>query len=118
MSLPYETRTRVWRSGSGPRDTPTPWECSRGGPQGLMRSYRAKIRRPRRRCCVLFGVWTFFAPTKLGGTSTYSVTDGISMNPLLYKGDFAVIRAQSSYHVGEVVLYESQVTGRYSIASS
>ena len=58
---------------------------------------------------VLFGVWTFFAPTKLGGTTTYSITDGISMHPLLYKGDFAVIRAQSSYHVGEVVLYESQV---------
>ena len=31
------------------------------------------------------------------------------MHPLLYKGDFAVIRAESSYHVGEVVLYESQV---------
>ncbi len=58
---------------------------------------------------VLFGLWTFFAPTKLGGTTTYSITDGISMHPLLYKGDFAVIRAQSSYHVGEVVLYESQV---------
>ncbi len=54
-------------------------------------------------------VWTFFAPTKLGGTTTYSITDGISMNPLLYKGDFAVIRSQSSYHVGDVVLYQSQV---------
>ncbi len=31
------------------------------------------------------------------------------MNPLLYKGDFAVVRAQSSYHVGEVVLYQNQV---------
>ena len=74
-----------------------------------MRSYRAKIAGVIVAVAVLFGVWTFFAPTKLGGTTTYSVTDGISMNPLLYKGDFAVIRAQSSYHVGEVVLYESQV---------
>jgi signal peptidase I len=74
-----------------------------------MRSYRAKIAGVVVAVAVLFGVWTFFAPTKLGGTTTYSVTDGISMNPLLYKGDFAVIRAQSSYHVGEVVLYESQV---------
>jgi signal peptidase I len=74
-----------------------------------MRSYRAKIAAVIAAAAVLFGVWTFFAPTKLGGTTTYSVTDGISMNPLLYKGDFAVIRAQSSYHVGEVVLYESQV---------
>jgi len=74
-----------------------------------MKSYRAKIAGVIVATAVLFGVWTFFAPTKLGGTTTYSVTDGISMNPLLYKGDFAVIRAQSSYHVGEVVLYESQV---------
>ncbi len=74
-----------------------------------MRSYRAKLVALIVAAAVLFGVWTFFAPTKLGGTSTYSVTDGISMNPLLYKGDFAVIRAQSSYHVGEVVLYQSQI---------
>jgi signal peptidase I len=74
-----------------------------------MRSYRVKIVGVIVAVAVLFGVWTFFAPTKLGGTTTYSITDGISMNPLLYKGDFAVIRAQSSYHVGEVVLYESQV---------
>ena len=74
-----------------------------------MRSYRAKIAGVIVAAAVLFGVWTFFAPTKLGGTTTYSVTDGISMNPLLYKGDFAVVRAQSSYHVGEVVLYQNQV---------
>jgi signal peptidase I len=74
-----------------------------------MRSYRAKIAAIIAAAAVLLGVWIFFAPTKLGGTSTYSITDGISMNPLLYKGDFAVIRAQSSYHVGDVVLYQSQV---------
>jgi signal peptidase I len=77
-----------------------------------MRSYRAKIAAVIVAAAVLFGAWTFFAPTKLGGTTTYSITDGISMNPLLYKGDFAVIRAQSSYHVGEVVLYQSQVLHR------
>lgn len=77
-----------------------------------MRSYRAKLVALIVAAAVLFGVWTFFAPTELGGTSTYSVTDGISMNPLLYKGDFAVIRAQSSYHVGEVVLYQSQILHR------
>jgi len=77
-----------------------------------MRSYRAKIAGIIVAAAVLMGVWIFVAPTKLGGTSTYSITDGISMNPLLYKGDFAVIRAQSTYHVGDVVLYESQVLHR------
>jgi signal peptidase I len=74
-----------------------------------MRTYRAKIACIVVAAAVLLGVWIFFAPTKLGGTSTYSITDGISMNPLLYKGDFAVIRSQSTYHVGDVVLYQSQV---------
>ena len=74
-----------------------------------MRSHRAKIAGLVAAAAVLFGVWIFFAPTKLGGTTTYSITDGISMNPLLYKGDFAVIRSQSNYHVGDVVLYQSQV---------
>src|ERR1700733_13868103 len=77
-----------------------------------MRTYRAKIAGVIVAAAVLFGVWTFFAPTKLGGTTTYSITDGVSMNPLLYKGDFAVIRVQSSYHVGEVVLYQSQVLNK------
>jgi signal peptidase I len=54
-------------------------------------------------------VWLVFAPTALGGSATYSITDGISMNPLLYKGDFAVIRSESNYNVGDVVLYQSQV---------
>ena len=88
---------------------PRPGNAAEEAREGLMRSYRAKIAAVIVAAAVLFGVWTFFAPTKLGGTTTYSITDGISMNPLLYKGDFAVIRAQSSYHVGEVVLYESQV---------
>ena len=77
-----------------------------------MRSYRAKIVSVVVAAAVLLGAWIFLAPTKLGGTSTYSITDGISMNPLLYKGDFAVIRSQSSYHVGDVVLYQSQVLHR------
>jgi signal peptidase I len=61
---------------------------------------------------MLVGLWVFFAPTKLGGSTTYSITAGISMQPLLYKNDFAIVRAQSSYHVGEVVLYQSQVLHR------
>jgi signal peptidase I len=88
---------------------PRPRDAAEEARDGLMRSYRAKIGGVIVAAAVLFGVWTFFAPTKLGGTTTYSITDGISMHPLLYKGDFAVVRAQSSYHVGEVVLYESQV---------
>jgi signal peptidase I len=58
---------------------------------------------------IFLGLWVFFAPAKLGGSTTYSITDGISMQPLLYKDDLALIRVQPSYHVGDVVLYQSQV---------
>jgi signal peptidase I len=58
------------------------------------------------------GLWVFFAPTSLGGSTTYSVTSGISMQPMLYKNDLALVRAESSYHVGEVVLYQNQLLHR------
>jgi signal peptidase I len=58
------------------------------------------------------GLWLNFAPTNLGGTTTYSVTVGISMKPLLRNNDFTLIQAETSYHVGEVVLYNSQVLHR------
>jgi signal peptidase I len=61
---------------------------------------------------MVVGLWVFFAPVKLGGSTSYSITSGISMQPILYKNDLAVVRAQSSYHVGEVVLYQSQVLHR------
>ena len=68
---------------------------------------------------VAVGLWIFFAPTKLGGSSTYAVTAGVSMQPLLYKNDLAIVRSQSTYHVGDVVLYNSAVlAGRCCIASS
>ena len=54
-------------------------------------------------------LWAFFAPVQLGGSVTYSITDGVSMQPLLYKNDLALVRRASTYHVGDVVLYESQV---------
>ena len=61
---------------------------------------------------VALTAWLFLAPEKLGGSTTYSVTSGISMQPLLHKNDLAFVRAQSSYHVGEVVLYQSPVVHR------
>jgi len=61
---------------------------------------------------IALGFWILFAPTKLGGSSTYSVTSGISMEPLLHKGDLAFVRVQPSYRVGDIVLYQSQVLHR------
>jgi signal peptidase I len=53
-------------------------------------------------------LWLYLAPTGLGGSTTYVVTDGISMEPHFHAGDLALVRSQSSYHVGEIVAYHSK----------
>lgn len=57
----------------------------------------------------VFGVvfWLALAPTQLGGSSTYVTTYGTSMEPALHRGDLAIVRAQSSYRVGDIVAYRS-----------
>jgi signal peptidase I len=48
---------------------------------------------------VLAGTLAFllvlFAPSQLGGSSTYTTTEGISMEPLFHKGDLAISRPAS-----------------------
>jgi signal peptidase I len=57
---------------------------------------------------VLACLWFYLAPVALGGSTTYVVTEGISMEPRFHTGDLAVVRSQSSYHVGEIVAYYSK----------
>ena len=54
-------------------------------------------------------LWVYLAPIQVGGSATYSITAGISMQPLLHKDDLALVRAQQTYAVGDVVLYRSRV---------
>ncbi len=57
---------------------------------------------------VLVCLWSYFAPVALGGSTTYVVTEGVSMRPRFHTGDLAVVRSQNSYHVGEIVAYYSK----------
>ncbi len=56
---------------------------------------------------VLSSLWFVFAPASVGGSSSWVVTDGISMEPRFHAGDLVLVRAQSSYRVGEIVAYHS-----------
>jgi signal peptidase I len=56
---------------------------------------------------VLGTLWFYFAPAPLGGSATYVVTHGTSMEPRFHTGDLAIVRSQSSYHVGEIVAYDN-----------
>jgi signal peptidase I len=58
---------------------------------------------------VLGSVWFWFAPAGLGGSASYVVTDGVSMQPRFHTGDLAIVRSQSAYHVGEIVAYHNHM---------
>jgi len=60
---------------------------------------------------VLAAGWLAFGPTQAGGTTSYAVIVGSSMEPMLHRGDLAVIREESTYRPGDVVLYESPQLG-------
>ena len=59
----------------------------------------------------LAAAWVFFAPTQLGGGTSYAILVGNSMEPDLHRGDLAVVREQSIYRPGDVVLYDSRELG-------
>jgi signal peptidase I len=56
--------------------------------------------------------WVLFAPAALGGSASYAVVYGSSMEPKLEAGDLAVIRPADAYEVGDVVAYRSHELGR------
>src|SRR5437868_15122800 len=51
--------------------------------------------------------WFFLAPAVLGGSTTYVVTHGNSMEPEYHDGDLVVVRPADGYHVGDVAAYRS-----------
>src|SRR4051812_29423682 len=56
----------------------------------------------------LVSAWLFLAPGALGGSTTYVVTEGVSMQPRFHAGDLALVRAAGSYEVGDIVAYHSK----------
>jgi signal peptidase I len=89
----------------------------RSAPRLTVRTSRITMRIPRTKkllsCAlgliVLGFVWFYFAPVGLGGSTSYVVTDGVSMEPRFHTGDLAIVRSQSSYKVGEIVAYQNKM---------
>jgi signal peptidase I len=48
-----------------------------------------------------------FAPTNLGGHTTYVTTHGTSMVPRFHAGDLAIVQPASAYRVGDIAAYHS-----------
>lgn len=53
--------------------------------------------------------WLFFAPPLMGGSTSYVITHGISMEPRFHTGDLALVRPAAQYTVGEIVAYHSSL---------
>lgn len=51
--------------------------------------------------------WVYLAPTSIGGSTSYVVTSGVSMQPRFHTGDLALVRPAARYRVGEIVAYRS-----------
>jgi signal peptidase I len=51
-------------------------------------------------------LWYVFAPTKLGGGSSYVMIDGNSMEPTFHTGDLVILVKASAYNVGDIVAYQ------------
>jgi signal peptidase I len=50
--------------------------------------------------------FVFLRPRALGGSTEYVAVHGISMTPTIHDGDVAVVEKESSYHLGEIVVYQ------------
>ena len=54
--------------------------------------------------------WFFLAPTQLGGSATYLIIKGVSMEPSIKQGDIVIARERSSYKVGDVAAYRDTLS--------
>jgi signal peptidase I len=61
---------------------------------------------------VVLAAWVFLAPRALGGSTTYLVVTGNSMEPRLESGDLVVLRTANTYGPNDVVAYQSTVAKR------
>lgn len=51
--------------------------------------------------------WVLFRPGVLGGSATYVLVSGTSMQPTFYTGDLVIVRRQNDYQTGDVIAYKT-----------
>ena len=54
---------------------------------------------------ILLG-WVLFAPTKIGGSTSYIILVGNSMEPEFNRGDLVLVKKGSDYQLGDIVAYQ------------
>ena len=56
---------------------------------------------------LLVAIWVAFAPTRIGGWASYVIVNGNSMEPGFHRDDLVIVRADSSYGMGDIVVYHN-----------
>lgn len=115
--MPYMAREALDTSSAPMTITPLP----RTNPaiaksRGLSRSMGSALRpnrvlRSLASVALLVALYLLFAPTQLGGSASFVITDGISMLPTYHAGDLVVLKSEPEYHVGEVAGYHNRQLG-------
>lgn len=60
---------------------------------------------------LMVALWTFFAPAQFGGTASYVIVAGASMEPALQQGDLVITRGSPTYQVGDITAYQHPEIG-------
>lgn len=58
-------------------------------------------------------VWILFAPSKIGGQTSYVIINGNSMEPGFHRGDLVLVKTALEYRKGDVVAYLDAKMGAY-----
>lgn len=56
---------------------------------------------------LVVSAWMAFGPVQLGGSVSYVVTHGISMQPRIHEGDLVIVRRAPTYAHGDVIAFDS-----------
>lgn len=60
---------------------------------------------------LLVAGWWALAPPQVGGSTSYAITEGVSMLPHFHAGDLVLLRKEPGYHVGEVAGFHDPQLG-------
>jgi signal peptidase I len=61
---------------------------------------------------LLVAAWIFLGPRQLGGSASYAVIAGSSMEPQIHRGDLVVARSRAHYKIGDAVVYHNAQLGQ------
>ena len=64
---------------------------------------------------VLLGVYVLAGPSSLGGSASYVIVDGVSMEPTFAGGDLVVAYKRDTYEIGDIIVYDAPVNSQFNV---